>query len=278
MDQRLKLLFDIGGTTIREALYTSDRLSHIQKYSSRDKPLDQLLFELISAKNGISSISVSFAGQVVDGAIVSSPNIALGALKNKKFDEWTQENFKLPSKIDNDLLCVALAEMSANKSKNMAIFYIGTGFGAAFIVDGNLLKGASNLAGEIGHIPYKKAPFVCGCGNDNCLELYCSGKALESWCDHLDLPKIALEKMADQTLYSQIFTQFFDAFDHAINTTTAMLNPETIILGGGVAKSSELLLTKAKEALKNGFAPARDITIRQSTLDDTANLIGAARL
>lgn len=272
----MKLVVDVGGTSIRSALFDGDNMLPITKHSSKDRTLDLMLDELIRSSRP-QSVNVSFAGQVDNGTIYSSPNIDLGSLTHKNFNSWTQEHFGISGKIDNDLLCVALAEMEAERCDNMAIFYIGTGFGAAFVVDGKLLRGAKNLAGEIGHIPYKRAPFVCGCGKDDCVELFCSGKALESWCKRLNLPLISIDLMPSNPNYNQIYYQFMEAFAHIISTTVAMLNPQTIILGGGVGKS-QVVLNEAKAAIKRSFKPAQSIVIKQSSLDEFANLIGANKL
>lgn len=273
----MKLVIDIGGTSIRSAIFDNDKIVSQEKHSSRGKQLDLMIADLIRSSS-VNSVAVSFAGQVSDGVIKSSPNIDLGQLKDKNFNDWTKENFGITGKIDNDLLCVALAEQEQEKSQNMAIFYIGTGFGGAFITDGVLLKGANNLAGEIGHIPYKQAPFGCGCGKSDCVELFCSGKAIELWCEHYGVEKIELDLMKESPKHNQIYNIFIDALSHTISTTIAMLNPELIILGGGVGKNSKLIVDEAKEAVKASFKPAQSVVIKQSVLDDNANLIGANKL
>ncbi len=92
-------------------------------------------------------------------------------------------------RIENDLNSAVLAERLYWKSDNIIAIYIGTGIGAGIISNGILIKGNLGFAGEIGHIPFKKAPFNCGCGKDNCIELFCSGGAILKWADYLN-PKI----------------------------------------------------------------------------------------
>ena len=85
-------------------------------------------------------------------------------MENFKVKEYIKEKYQIPLEIDNDLNCAALAENEVDSSKMLAVLYIGTGFGSAFIQNGMLIKGAYNFSGEIGHTPFKTTPFLCGCG------------------------------------------------------------------------------------------------------------------
>ncbi|MDR3163352.1 MAG: ROK family protein [Helicobacteraceae bacterium] len=279
----MKLAFDIGGTAIRRAIIKDREIIALDNFPTKGMELksrlEALIGETVSARR-IEFVGVSFAGQVTNGTILSAPNIDPARLKNISFPDWIKERFGLPAAIDNDLKCAALAEVSARECRNLFALFIGTGIGGAYIEDKKLLRGAKNLAGEIGHIPFEKAPFPCGCGKDNCLELSASGSAVARWGDLYLLNKNRLSDMlsADDDRSKEIVNRFMRGVTYAVETVAALLNPEIIILGGGVALNNPQVLRWAKNALKTAFRPAADIVIEQSSLGDPANLLGAAGL
>jgi glucokinase len=182
--------------------------------------------------------------------------------------------------IDNDLKVSALAEMDlAGSDKSIVLLYMGTGFGSAFVEKGMIIRGESNLAGEIGHIPFKKAPFLCGCGKDNCVELFASGIGLQKWIEYygicVDEPTLeALEKVQNVKA-EEILENFYEALLHATSTIVTLLNPNSLILGGAVFKNNPTLVNFLKENLNlQAFKPSlKELEIRLSTFS-SANLKG----
>ncbi|GHV06707.1 glucokinase [Campylobacterota bacterium] len=287
----MKLAFDIGGTTIRRACFEGSGIvdsgivfndTHSTKDGNLKEHLEALITESIGAY-AIDFIGVSFAGQVTNGVIASAPNIDLGALAGSSFPLWIRDRFNLPAAINNDLKCAALAEAALRpECRSLFVVYIGTGIGGAFIEDGKLLSGAKNFAGEIGHIPFESAPFACGCGGASCLELSTSGSGVAKLCAHFGINAATLSDLVPlvggDPNANYIYERFFRGVTHAVQTVAALFNPETIVLGGGVAVKNPVILNHAQHALKSAFKPASKANIELSTLGDNANLIGAAQL
>ena len=282
----MRLVFDIGGTTIRRAVFSGSSAVFGSTHSTHEGDLKNRLDALITeslAAYAVDFIGVSFAGQVTNGVIISAPNIDLGALKNSSFPQWVSERFNLPAAINNDLKCAALAEAAARPNcRSLFVVYIGTGIGGAYIENGRLISGATNFAGEIGHIPFESAPFPCGCGGASCLELSASGSAVARFCAHFGINAATLSDLVPlvsndkNALY--IYERFFRGVTHAIHTVAALFNPEIIVLGGGVAAKNPVILNHAQRALKSAFKPASNARVELSALGDTANLLGAGYL
>ena len=251
----MNIAVDIGGTYLRYEIE-----GKTQKIKIQDIDIENFLKKLIKKYN-IEKMAISYAGQVYNGDIISSPNA-------KKFNP---KNLKIPYILENDLNCAALAESEYFKKDYLVAIYSGTGLGSGIIENGKIVRGYKNLAGEIGHIPYKKAPFKCGCGKDNCLELFASGSGIEKWAE-----KLGCEKDL-KTTCSEIKQNYEKALLFGIATALTLFNPEILVLGGGVIKNNSYLIDMVKENIKN-YAPFFAISkIVLSELED-ASLKGAKLL
>lgn len=282
----VKLLFDIGGTKLRYGLYEANAFVQHETRASGGADLRSEL-EIVIAQaqqnHRIDAVGISFAGQVHSGVITSAPNVALGTLRNLDIPAWIADRFGLKAAIDNDLKCAALAESARRPhAAALAVIYAGTGLGGALVEKGRLIQGCGNLAGEIGHIPFEPAPFACGCGGSDCLELSASGSGVARWCVHLGIDAKTLTDVlrlsASNPKAAEIAQRFERGIAHAVRTVAALFNPDTIILGGGVTAGNPEVIEMAKKGLGCAFAPSRNIAIEASNLGDEANLIGAAIL
>jgi glucokinase len=212
----------------------------------------------------LSQMNISFAGQVKNGVILSSPNITL---KNFEIKRDVAEKYNITLLIENDLKCAALAEAKVREARNIALVYAGTGLGGAFF-ENTLLRGSDNCAGEIGHIPYQEAPYLCGCGNSNCLELFCSGSGMQKRVTHknLDSSLTLGERYHSRNPDEKaVADDFISALIYAGCTVLALLNPRFLILGGGILENEPWLFELVKkEILKKAFPPAaKNVTIEK---------------
>jgi len=260
----MNLYIDFGGTNFR---YQIDD-SKIKTLNSDDINLPLFLDEMILSYSKISFIGISFAGVVQKGKILSSPNTNTQNFDVKKYIE---EKYNIKLEIDNDLNCAARAEQNALHVKSLAVFYIGTGFGSAFIDNNSLITGGNNKGGEIGHIPFKKSPFKCGCGRDDCLELYVSGNAIENWCDYYNIKqkyrRLDLLESIDDYKAKIIIENFYRALEHAFHTTLNLFDFNNLVLGGSVGKNEKIKTFLEEQFLHSSFK--RDtINISLSTLQE----------
>jgi glucokinase len=272
-----KLFIDIGGTHLRSEIL-SEEGSVEDITSSREVGLLSYIDKQISLHPNISFIGISYAGQVNNGIIAASPNINID---ESKIASVVSSRYGIPLIIDNDLNCAVRAEAVYWKSENIAALFVGTGIGAAVIDQGRLVRGSRNMAYEIGHIPYQEAPFLCGCGRNNCIELFASGSGIEKWLNHFgsahhpDLNQLKKSAKDDRL----IAIRFEEAFLHAAGVLVTLANPEILVLGGGVIEQNPYLGTLLKEKLKDYALSAslKELRIETSVLKN-APLEGAKLL
>jgi glucokinase len=211
-----------------------------------------------------------------------------------------EESLSLPVMIDNDLRLHALGEFTAGTGRGRRHFLfvaVGTGVGSALYIDGRPYAGAHGAAGEIGHITLDERPAapLCQCGRRGCLETLAAGPAMTAYfrqqaADHrlglevsqLDLATIAgwLERPdAVGELAQETVRRGARALGRGLATAITLLDPECVILGGGVARLGAPWLEMVRQAAAEYSMPnARLVPIELGTLGGKAALTGAATL
>lgn len=244
-----KLFIDIGGTHMRSEIVSEEDTAG-DMVSSQEVGLLSYIDKQVKLHPDISFIGISYAGQVNNGVITASPNINIDEYE---IASVVKSRYGIPLVIDNDLNCAVRAESAYWQSDNIAALFVGTGIGAAVIDHGVLVKGSRNMAYEIGHIPYQEAPFLCGCGRSNCIELFASGSGMGKWLKHCgsnhdpDLNRLKNSDIEEERL---IASRFEEAFLHTAGVLVTLANPEILVLGGGVIEQNPYLGTLLEEKLK----------------------------
>lgn len=255
------LAIDVGGT------HTRWRTNNSEIFTTPTTPdLINFISNLITQNPQISKIGLAFAGQVQDSVLISAPNIAI---KNLEISKIIKDRFDIELLCDNDLKCAVRAEASIRpQAKSIATLFIGTGFGGAFMDSGKIVSGANNIAGEIGHIPYRTSDVLCGCGKNNCIEIFASGSGFITRLEKRGLSKLHLQEIKMQA--NDIYLDFIDAASHAIATVITLLNPSVVVLGGGIIESeSEIYNELVKSVQQKTFAPAfQNCKIEISTFEN----------
>lgn len=275
----MEAYLDVGGTHLRYIVIDDNQLIESNDISSSQIDLYEFLEMLIKKHKNISKIGISFAGQVESGKIVSAPNITI---KEIDIRDYFNKKYGIDLKIENDLKAIALAEVSFfDTNELLVVLYVGTGIGSAFVDKKRLICGKNNLAGEIGHIPYKKAPFKCGCGKDDCLELYASGIGLLKWANYYNLKANTLKelKAIDDKRALKIVDEFHEALIFGVSTLITLLNPSILVLGGGVIENNPYLLELIKDGVskKAMKKQANEVRIFKSSIK-SAGIEGAKLL
>jgi len=271
-----KLVIDMGGTFLRSEVYSSTEVI-FETLSSYEVGLLSYIDRVMCLHPETTFIGISYAGQVENGVILSSPNLIID---EPEIQKTVQSRYGVRLEIDNDLNCAIRAEAAYWQSENIAALYIGTGIGAAVIDAGRLVQGSRNMAFEIGHIPYQESPLLCGCGRSNCLELFVSGSGMAKWLKHYGSEQPPnLRRFNDSPSERTIASQFEEGFLYAAGTLVTLANPELLILGGGIITENPYLLSLLKENLKNyALKPSlQGLRIEMSVLEN-APLIGAKLL
>jgi len=251
----MNLYIDMGGT------YTRYQIDNLNIVVVKDRDIISLLRDIIAKYPQIREVNISFAGQVKDNIILSAPNINI---KNLDLNDYFSD---ITFRVDNDLNCAVLAEANYWNSSDIVTLFIGTGVGAGVISGGRLLKGFSNGVGEIGHIPFKQAPFLCGCGKDNCIELFSSGSAILKWAKYLDMEFKTLEELP-----IDLYNDFLEGILYSASVLITLFNPKILVLGGGVIKENSFLIDYIRDNIsKYAFnSNLKELEIVQTRLDNAS--------
>ena len=314
--------FDIGGTNARCALIQCDDQFKIlvsQKHAIRSAQSPQdlaLLIKHVVANIGnehnvkpdmISGLGIAIAGQIAidEHTIINAPNL-----------NWHNINFydiikrelaeiapDIRVRIANDLNAIAWGEYqfgAAKAVKSLLAVYVGTGIGAGLIMDGNLVLGADNVCGEIGHCKFPGLhDAMCGCGQRGCVEAYAGGKAIEYRILHdiqtgvVSREELALDKEEHPTAraieksykaglpYAVKFWQETSVvIGLLISNAIAIINPHALLLGGGVLQGCPELLSRVLENIVANAPKTSTANLQfiKPTLHDDAGTLGAALL
>ena len=304
---------DVGGTKVLGGVV--DELGAVVKTARRDTPreggaaLTQAIADVakeLMSDFTIDSVGVSAAGFVSSDrkTMLATPNIA--GWNGVDLDYQLTSLIGLPIVIENDANAAAWGEarFGAGRGKrHMLMLTVGTGIGGGIVVNGELYRGAFGIAAEIGHIRVVPEGHLCGCGARGCFEQYGSGNALmrharEAIAASPDIARNLLSR-GDGTLEGLTGKAITDAARDgdavalaAFNTTAqwlgagiaslaVVLDPECVVIGGGVIDAGEILLKPTREALERympfaGKHPYPEIIGAQ--LGNEAGLVGVADL
>ena len=249
----------------------------------------------------ISSIGVGIPGVAShEGVVIKCPNMGW---EHVPFRAEFQKHFDKPVYIDNDANVAALAEsmagISANTSSSVFIT-IGTGIGSGIILNGKVWKGFHGIGGELGHVIMDLDGEPCSCGNHGCLERYCSATAIiRMGCEAAKAnPASLLNRYSENDLRNmnakivfdaardgdptakEVFDRYISYLSQAIASIINLLDPEVVVLGGGVSKAGNFLLDPIHENYRK-YILYNDVPVpevRIASLGSEAGIIGAAML
>lgn len=290
---------DIGGTSAKGALVDTDghvlRSARVATGGSGAETVTRiagLLTDLIAGARE-SGRSVVGAGVVSPGLIDS----ATGTVRYASTLGWTDlplaqllsEAIGLPVAVAHDVRAAGAAELAygaAAGSRNVVFAAIGTGVAAAISSDGRTLEGAIAGAGELGHIPVVPGGELCACGQRGCLEVYFSGAGLArryaAATDgvHGESPDAAgvIARVGVDPIATRVWSEGLDALAAGLTTLTLLVDPEVIVLGGGVAQAGEALLGPLRERVSAGLTWREAPRLETAALGTHAGRIGAAML
>jgi glucokinase len=266
--------------------------------------IDQKLTELNEDKSKLAGVGMGAPGPVDYDTGVILNVVNLGWKDNFPLQASLESLTGLPAVIENDANCAALGEMwngAGKGAKDLVCVTLGTGVGGGVIANGNIVQGINGAAGEIGHItsiPFGGSP--CNCGKSGCLETIASATGI------VRLAVIELSKAEAKGELADLFTSngrvtAKDVFDCARNgddlakkildevafhlgfalaNIANTLNPEKIVLGGGVSRAGDILVNAVKVNFSLfAFSSVRESTnLTLATLGNDAGVIGAAWL
>lgn len=237
----------------------------------------------------VIGIGVAMHG-VVDFETGTSLVAPILQLKNIPIKEELERALNFEVKVENDARAMALGESwfgQHGQISSMVAVNIGSGVGAGVVVDGKLYHGATDLAGEVGHMTIDMNGEVCECGNRGCLEAYASAPSIVKRANRKMPNK---EIMSSEEIYQLAVNGDQDCIDILEETGKILgigltnlihiINPELIILGGGVSNAEKFILPAIQKTIEEkGLTPrAKDTEVLISKLGDDATALGAVAL
>lgn len=279
---------DIGGTTVKIGHFTPEGLA--QKWEIPTDISDSgknILRDIAAAlpEPGAGAAMGVPGAVLADGTVNRCINLGWGVCRpGESFEALTG----IPCRVGNDANLAALGEQwlgSGMGFQNVLLVTLGTGVGAGVVQNGHLVPGCHGAAGELGHIcvnPEETEP--CSCGNFGCLEQYCSATGIVRLATKAGLgvqtakDVFALAEDGNNTAMA-VVDKACDYLGRGLAAACCAIDPEVILLGGGVSKAGELLRLKVETAFqKYAFHACRGTQIRLATLGNDAGIFGAAKL
>jgi glucokinase len=304
---------DIGGTKIAAGVVsaTGEILARARRETPAHDP-DQiahdvaaLVTELAGPRSDVVAVGVACAGFVdrTGSTVLFAPNLAWRDEPLKRRLEAVVDH---PVIIENDANAAAWGEFrygAAHEADDMVLVTVGTGIGGGVVVDSRLLRGAYGVGGELGHMRVVPDGIRCGCGNRGCWEVYASGNALVREARELvasgtphgaalaeacggdpaalrghDVTTVA---HAGDAAAIELLADLGGWLGEGAASVSAILDPELIVIGGGVVAAGDLLMDPARAAYGRqltgrGHRPVAEFV--PAALGNDAGLIGAAAL
>ena len=301
---------DLGGTKIELGLVDpADRIVARKRISTEAERGPANVVERIAAcvnelsaylpvHERIAAMGMCTPGPVdhVNGILLDPPNVR--GLHHAPLGALLTERLGIPVRLEHDAKAAALGEFyfgAGRGEQSMVYIIVGTGVGAALIMDGVVYRGMHNSAGEFGHTVLDRNGLLCSCGNRGCVETFMSGPRLAQWYELLQTGRQSVVQRPQSTLTGEtvatlaaqgdpvavaVITQAGEALGAAIATLAMIVNIDLYVVGGSVAKCGEWLLAPARQAVpRHAFASvAAHVQVVASGLDTDAPILGCAWL
>ncbi|OON98615.1 MAG: glucokinase [Epulopiscium sp. Nele67-Bin004] len=294
----MKIGVDLGGTTIKVGL-VDDNYAIVQTAvgdTKRGRPAEEIIKDMadlcleVMNKQGIDSvetIGIGCPGMASGGIIKRSSNldfydVDVRVLMNKYIDAQIF--------VENDANVAALGEVAAGAAKgktNAVMVTLGTGVGGGIIANGKIFSGAFGGAGEIGHQIIKFDNGIdCGCGRTGCWEQYASATALirqaEEALNKKNITAKDVFELAENgnTLAKDVLENYLQFVSMGITNMINILEPEIIIIGGGISAQKEVITEPIKKYVQQQMYGGLQLQteIKTAELGNDAGIIGAALL
>jgi glucokinase len=294
---------DLGGTNLRVAGVEADGgIVELHREPTRASEGPEPVIERIIAAIGRVAARVAGAGGAVRGAVLGAPGIIScregTVVASPNLPGWRDVPLRarvaaatgLPVLLENDANAAAYGEYwrgAGTGCSSMILLTLGTGVGGGLVLGGELWRGADGMAGEIGHITVEPNGRACRCGNSGCLETYASATGIvEGYRELSGIDEIVTAEEIQRRAHDgdanarQSFREAGRSLGIAFAALVNLLNPERIVVGGGVLPAWELFMPAAEQEMRRrAFAvPAARVRFAPAALGDLAGVTGAAGL
>jgi glucokinase len=298
---------DLGGTNLRTAAV--DQEGKIVYRTKRETPKSDNAVDIVSAiiesakecQENVGSakaigVAVPSGIDYKNGVILKAPNVP--CLDGFRMSAAISNDLNLPVVLENDANAAAIGEETFGAAKGFRstiTVTLGTGVGGGIIIDGKILRGIDGMAGEIGHVCVEPSGASCNCGGRGCVEQYASATAIVRQTRELEsqYPKSILQnkpRLTSANVYEagkqgdelalEVFRRVGFYLGISLASLINSLNPEAIVIGGGVAEGWDLFIHHAQEQI-NGRSyrvSAERAKLLRAVCGDDAGILGVAKL
>jgi len=282
-----KLGVDLGGTKI-EAVLLDENFNVIKRkriltpQNNYQKILDSISSLVMEISENISDYSL---GICTPGAISKQTGLIKNSntqcLIGKSLKEDLENKIDKKISMENDANCFALAEATLGIAVDFDLVFgviLGTGVGGGIVINKKLYPGRTNIGGEWGHHTLHRNGNPCYCGKTGCVETYISGPSLENHWTKLTGKSQSIHEILTSTDNENWKNEFLENFGYGLANVIDILDPDAIVLGGGLS-NIDFLYTEGKESIYNKvFSDLVDTPILKNKLGDSAGVFGACML
>ena len=293
---KYRIGIDLGGTKIESVLLSWDRKEvHRERvptpagnhYDLIRKAVHEQIRTMAEKIPGYSDFSIGIG---IPGAVNKETGLVHNAnttcLIGKPFQSDLETLCGKTIAMENDANCFTLTEALEGAGKGYGMVFgiiMGTGCGGGICMNGNIWSGANGVAGEWGHFSMDPGGRSCYCGNRGCIETKISGSGIEAafferFGRQLKTRDIVEGFRQNDEPCKAIFNQFLDYFGRALGGLVSTLDPDVVVIGGGLSNIDEIYTTGVEQVRKYAFHKNIKTPILKNRLGDSSGVIGAALL
>ena len=292
---------DLGGTKIEGAVLEKNStkpLKRLRVPTEREKGYQHILgqisklVEVLIAETGVKPEKIGIATPgVIDPILNTMKNSNTTVMNGMPFQKDLERLLRMPIEVANDANCFAVAETNLGIVKEKmpdakVVFGVimGSGVGGGLVVNGQPINGRQGIAGEWGHIFLDESGGPCYCGKTGCVETVISGKSLERYYEELTGEKVLLKNIVEKYhantdgAATKTVKRLLEFFGKGIANIINIVDPDAIVIGGGVGNIDLLYTEGIAEAKKHIFNNRFDTVFLKPKLGDSAGVFGAALL
>jgi len=285
---------DLGGTKTEAILLAPDGavIWRQRRPTPRDDGYEAVLTlvaEMIRESADQLSDGVSYTvGIGIPGSIDSGTGLVRNANSTCLIGHPLQADMErligCPVQLRNDADCFTLAECRFGAGRGYGLVFgviMGTGCGGGICIDGAVREGPHRIAGEWGHLSMDRDGAECYCGKRGCVETLISGSGVEAaffrdYGQRLSMDEIVRQARAGEPRCRSTFDRFLDDFGRCLGGVISILDPDAIVLGGGLSNIDELYSTGLEHVRRYAFHDHLNTPILKNQLGDSAGVFGAA--
>jgi fructokinase len=287
---------DLGGTKIEAVLFDSDQREIHRHRIPTPKAEQQTYGAILEAVTALIddtvrrmprrrpfTLGIGIPG-IIDHTSGLIQNANTTCLIGHPFLADLENRIQHAMAMENDANCFTLAESLRGAAKGYAVvvgIIMGTGCGGGICVNGRIHHGRHGIAGEWGHFSVDPAGSPCFCGNRGCVETKISGAGVEKaflarFGQRLGMEAIVQGYRQGEPRCREIFLQFIEDFGRCLGGLISLIDPDAVVLGGGLSNIDELYSLGIERVVQYAFHPQIQTPILKNRLGDSAGVFGAA--